>query len=104
VLGYFNNQKATSEAFDEEGFLWTGDEGSINAEGLITIHDRIKEMIKLKGIQVAPTELEGLLLGHHKIEDCAVIGIPDDYAGERPLGFVVLSRRSRETMDSNTRY
>ena len=47
-------------------------------------------MIKVKGIQVAPAELEDLLLGHSKVEDCAVIGIPDDYAGERPFGFVVL--------------
>jgi 4-coumarate--CoA ligase len=47
-------------------------------------------MIKVKGIQVAPAELEDLLQGHPKIEDCAVIGIPDDYSGERPFGFVVL--------------
>lgn len=89
-MGYFNNPKATAEAFDDEGFLKTGDEGSIDGEGLITIHDRIKEMIKVKGIQVAPAELEDLLLGHPTVEDCAVIGVPDDYSGERPLGFVVL--------------
>ena len=90
VLGYFNNPKATAEAFDAEGYLRTGDEGSINNEGLITIHDRIKEMIKVKGIQVAPAELEDLLLGHQNVEDCAVIGIPDEYSGERPFGFIVL--------------
>lgn len=89
-MGYFNNPKATEEAFDREGFLQTGDEGSINSEGLITIHDRIKEMIKVKGVQVAPAEIEDLLLGHPKIEDCAVIGVPDDYRGEKPLAFVVL--------------
>jgi acyl-coenzyme A synthetase/AMP-(fatty) acid ligase len=90
VMGYFNNPKATEDAFDSEGFLRTGDEGSINSEGLITIHDRIKEMVKVKGVQVAPAELEDLLLGHPKIEDCAVIGVPDDYSGEKPLAFVVL--------------
>lgn len=90
MMGYYNHPKATAEAFDSEGFLRTGDEGSISSEGLITIHDRIKEMIKVKGIQVAPAELEDLLLGHPKVDDCAVIGIPDDYSGERPLGFVVL--------------
>lgn len=90
VLGYFNNPAATAAAFDSEGFLRTGDEGSIDSEGMIMIHDRIKEMIKVKGIQVAPAELEDLLLGHEKVEDAAVIGIPDDYSGERPLGFVVL--------------
>lgn len=90
VLGYFNNPAATAVAFDSEGFLRTGDEGSIDSKGMIEIHDRIKEMIKVKGIQVAPAELEDLLLGHEKVEDAAVIGIPDDYSGERPLGFVVL--------------
>ena len=54
------------------------------------IHDRIKEMIKVKGVQVAPAELEDLLLGHELVEDCAVIGVPDDYAGERPFAFVFL--------------
>jgi 4-coumarate--CoA ligase len=96
-MGYFNNPKATAEAFDHEGYLRTGDEGSIDREGMITVHDRIKEMIKVKGIQVAPAELEDLLLGHPKVEDCGVIGIPDDYSGERPLGFVVLKPGIRST-------
>lgn len=89
-MGYLNNPNATAEAFDKEGFLRTGDEGSIDGEGFITIHDRIKEMIKVKGVQVAPAELEDLLLGHDKVEDVGVIGVPDDYAGERPFAFVVL--------------
>ncbi|KAH7323960.1 putative AMP-binding enzyme [Rhexocercosporidium sp. MPI-PUGE-AT-0058] len=88
--GYLNNPTATSSAFDSEGFLHTGDIGSIDAEGCIVIHDRIKEMIKVKGVQVAPAELEDLLLGHEMVEDCAVIGVPDAYAGERPFAFVVL--------------
>lgn len=90
VIGYYNNPSASASAFTSDGFLRTGDEGSISATGLITISDRIKEMIKVKGIQVAPAELEDLLLGHPKVEDCAVIGVPDDYSGERPFGFVVL--------------
>ncbi|KAJ6785967.1 hypothetical protein PWT90_09145 [Aphanocladium album] len=90
VPGYYNNPAATAESFDEEGFLRTGDVGSIAADGLITIHDRIKEMIKVKGSQVAPAELEDLLLGHAKVADAAVFGVPDDYAGERPYAFVVL--------------
>jgi len=98
-MGYYNNPTVTAEAFDSEGFLRTGDEGSIDSEGLITIHDRIKEMIKVKGIQVAPAELEDLLLGHPWVEDCAVIGIADDYAGERPLGFVVLKKGVEEDME-----
>jgi 4-coumarate--CoA ligase len=99
VIGYFNNPKATAEAFDDEGYLRTGDEGSINSEGLIIIHDRIKEMIKVKGIQVAPAELEDLLLGHPIVEDCAVIGIPDDYSGERPFAFIVLKPGIKRTKE-----
>lgn len=90
TMGYLNNEKATRETFDEEGFLHTGDQGRIDEDGMIWILDRIKEMIKVKGIQVAPAELEDLLLGHPKVEDVAVLGIPDDYSGELPKAFVVL--------------
>ncbi|KAI0111292.1 acetyl-CoA synthetase-like protein [Nemania sp. FL0031] len=99
VMGYLNNEKATRETFDVNGFLHTGDQGFIDAEGFITITDRIKELIKVKGIGVAPAELEDLLLGHAAVEDCAVLGVPDDRAGERPKAFVVLKpgQRADET-------
>ncbi|KAI0162129.1 acetyl-CoA synthetase-like protein [Xylariaceae sp. FL1272] len=90
VMGYLNNETATRETFDEDGFLHTGDQGVIDAEGFITITDRIKELIKVKGIGVAPAELEDLLLGHEAVEDCAVTAVLDDWAGERPKAFVVL--------------
>ncbi|KAM3450179.1 hypothetical protein MY3296_006288 [Beauveria thailandica] len=90
VPGYFDNPAATAAAFDPDGFLRTGDEGSVAPDGQLTIHDRIKEMIKVKGAQVAPAELEDLLLGHPCVADAAVVGVPDDYAGERPFAFVVL--------------
>jgi acyl-coenzyme A synthetase/AMP-(fatty) acid ligase len=61
----------------------------IDDEGMVTITDRIKEMIKVKGIQVAPAELEDLLLGHDFVEDVAVLGIPDDYSGEKPKAYIV---------------
>ncbi|EXJ80627.1 hypothetical protein A1O3_06911 [Capronia epimyces CBS 606.96] len=95
VMGYLNNKKATEETFDKDGFLHTGDIGSIDEEGLITITDRLKEMIKVKGIGVAPAELEDLLLGHPDVEDVAVLGIPDEYAGERPKAYVVPIRSKR---------
>lgn len=95
VLGYLDNQKATDETFDKEGFLHTGDIGFIDREGLLTITDRLKEMIKVKGIGVAPAELEDCLLAHEAVEDVAVIGIPDEYAGERPKAYVVLKRRCK---------
>lgn len=92
VMGYLNNEKATRETFDEDGFLHTGDQGVMDAEGFITVTDRIKELIKVKGIGVAPAELEDLLLGHDKVEDCAVLGVPDDWSGERPKVFVVVKK------------
>lgn len=90
VMGYLNNEKATRETFDEEGWLHTGDQGMIDTEGMIYITDRIKELIKVKGIGVAPAELEDLLLGHDKVEDVAVMGIKDDYSGELPKAYVKL--------------
>ncbi|KAG8165594.1 hypothetical protein KVR01_004146 [Diaporthe batatas] len=90
AMGYLGNPEATAESFDEERYLHTGDVGHIDAEGLLHIEDRIKEMIKVKGIQVAPAELEDLLLGHDMVEDCAVLGIRDEYAGERPKAYVVV--------------
>ena len=89
TMGYLDNPKATAETFDGDGWLHTGDQGIIDDEGMLTITDRIKEMIKVKGIGVAPAELEDLLLGHSKVEDVAVMSVPDDYTGERPKAYVV---------------
>ena len=89
VMGYLNNEKATRESFDKDGYLHTGDQGSIDENGIITITDRIKEMIKVKGIGVAPAELEDLLLGHPKVSDVAVLGISDEYSGEVPKAYIV---------------
>jgi len=89
VMGYLGNEKATRDTF-VDGWLRTGDQGAMDEEGMIHILDRIKEMIKVKGIGVAPAELEDLLLGHPQVEDVAVMGIKDDYSGELPKAFVVL--------------
>lgn len=89
VMGYLNNPKATAETFDKDGYLHTGDQGAIDENGIITILDRLKEMIKVKGIAVAPAELEDLLLGHPMVEDVAVLGVVDEYAGELPKAYVV---------------
>jgi acyl-CoA synthetase (AMP-forming)/AMP-acid ligase II len=88
MTGYLNNEKATTETIDAEGWLHTGDVAIIDEHGHMTIVDRIKELIKFKGFQVAPAELEALLITHPKIADVAVIGIPDDEAGEIPKAFV----------------
>lgn len=89
MLGYLNNPEATARTLDAEGWLHTGDLGRVDAEGFLHIVDRVKELIKVKGFQVAPAELEALLLAHPEIADCAVIGRADDEAGEVPVAFVV---------------
>jgi 4-coumarate--CoA ligase len=90
MKGYLNNPEATAETIDSEGWLHTGDVGFIDEDGHLTIVDRVKELIKFKGFQIAPAELEALLLTHPAIADAAVIGVPDDEAGERPRAFIVV--------------
>ncbi|EER27338.1 AMP-binding enzyme, putative [Coccidioides posadasii C735 delta SOWgp] len=94
VLGYLNNEKATEETFID-GWMRTGDEAVVrvapSGNEHIFIVDRIKELIKVKGLQVAPAELEAHILSHPNVADCAVIPVPDDSAGELPKAFVVKS-------------
>ncbi|TFK91586.1 phenylacetyl-CoA ligase [Polyporus arcularius HHB13444] len=89
TLGYFGNEQATADTF-VDGWFRTGDQVLFDENGDMFVTDRIKELIKVKGNQVAPSELEGYLLSHESVADAAVIGIPDDYAGELPIAFVVL--------------
>ena len=90
MKGYLNNPDATAATIDGDGWLHTGDIGHVDADGYWFIVDRVKELIKVKGFQVPPAELEALLLTHPAVADVAVIGIPDEEAGERPKAFVVL--------------
>lgn len=90
MKGYLNNEKATKEMIDEDGWLHTGDVGHIADNDCIVISDRLKELIKYKGLQVAPAELEDLIHKHPAVQDVAVIGMPDDRAGELPRAYVVL--------------
>ncbi|HEY4033464.1 MAG TPA: AMP-binding protein, partial [Ktedonobacteraceae bacterium] len=91
MKGYWKAPEETAHAL-RDGWLYTGDIGHIDADGYTYIVDRKKEMIKYKGFSVAPAELEALLLEHPAIMDAAVIGIPDDEAGEIIKGFVVLRK------------
>ncbi|KAL7770438.1 hypothetical protein CFE70_000372 [Pyrenophora teres f. teres 0-1] len=92
VLGYHNNEKANAETF-QDGWLRTGDEALIrkapSGHEHLFIVDRIKELIKVQGYQVAPAELEAHLMSHPSVQDCAVIQVPNEKTGEVPKAFVV---------------
>jgi acyl-CoA synthetase (AMP-forming)/AMP-acid ligase II len=90
MKGYLNKPDATAETIDLEGWLHTGDIGYADEDGHFFIVDRAKELIKYKGFQVPPAELEAVLLTHPCIADAAVIPYPDDEAGEVPKGIIVL--------------
>ncbi len=91
MKGYLNNPEATAATLDEDGWLHSGDVAVVDADGYFQIVDRLKELIKYKGFQVAPAELEALILGHEGVADVAVIGVADEEAGELPKAFVVPS-------------
>ncbi len=89
MRGYLGDPQATAQVLDGDGFLHTGDVATISAEGYLTIVDRVKELIKYKGYQVPPAELEALLLTHPSIADAAVIGVMDADGQEVPKAFIV---------------
>ena len=90
MRGYFNRPDATAAMIDEDGWLHTGDIGFADEHGRFFIVDRLKELIKYKGMQIAPAELEAVLLAHPSIADAAVIPLADEEAGQVPKAFVVL--------------
>ncbi|EAL65024.2 4-coumarate-CoA ligase [Dictyostelium discoideum AX4] len=97
MLGYYNNEKATNEVIDKDGFLKTGDIGYVDEDGYFFIIDRSKELIKCKGFQVPPAELEALLLSHPKVADACVVGLSKGDMGEVPRGFVVIKQNESLT-------
>lgn len=91
--GYLNNPTGTANALTSDGYFKTGDVGYQDKDGNFFITDRIKELIKYKGFQVPPAELEGLLVAHESIDDVAVLGVHrEDLATEVPMAFVVVKQ------------
>lgn len=91
ALGYANNAVATKKTFID-GWMRTGDEVKIDKDGEVWILDRLQEIMKVRGFQVAPAELEGCLLSHPDVDNTCVVGVPDEYSGEAPMAYVVLTR------------
>jgi acyl-CoA synthetase (AMP-forming)/AMP-acid ligase II len=89
MRGYLNNADATAATLDADGFLHTGDIVTVSDDGVFRVVDRLKELIKYKGHQVAPAELEGVLLAHEGVADAAVVGVPGPDGEEWPKAFVV---------------
>jgi acyl-CoA synthetase (AMP-forming)/AMP-acid ligase II len=94
MKGYLSQPEATSEIIDSEEWVHTGDVGYADADGALFIVDRLKELIKYKGRQIAPAELEAVLLSHPSVADAAVLPSPDEFAGEVPIAFVVVKENT----------
>ncbi|TXG60994.1 hypothetical protein EZV62_012357 [Acer yangbiense] len=104
MKGYLNDEEATERTIDKDGWLHTGDIGFIDDDDELFIVDRLKELIKYKGFQVAPAELEAMLIAHPNISDAAVVPMKDEAAGEVPVAFVVRSNGSKITEDEIKQY
>ncbi|GFR83336.1 4-coumarate--CoA ligase [Elysia marginata] len=96
MKGYWKNEEATKSTLMDDGWIATGDIGYYTEDGYVYIEDRLKELIKYKGSQVAPAEIEALLLTHPEIQEAAVIGVPDERAGEVPRAFVVKKQEAAQ--------
>ncbi|XP_077984527.1 uncharacterized protein LOC144439133, partial [Glandiceps talaboti] len=94
MQGYFGNTEATAQMIDEDGWVSSGDIGYIDEKYHLHVEDRLKELIKYKGFQVAPAELEALLISHPGIQDAAVIPVQDEEAGELPKAFIVTNSKN----------
>ena len=104
MKGYHGNPAATAATITADGWLRTGDVATVDADGYMTIVDRVKELIKVSGFQVAPAEIEAILVGCPGVADVAVVGVPDDRAGEVPKAFVVASAGATPCLEDLQRY
>jgi acyl-CoA synthetase (AMP-forming)/AMP-acid ligase II len=98
MKGYHQNPKATKKTVIK-GWLHTGDIAKYNDDGQFFIVDRLKELIKVKGLQVAPSELEDVIRRHPGVNDVAVVGVPDEKSGELPRAYIV--RKNRNVLEQS---
>ncbi|CAB3247030.1 unnamed protein product [Arctia plantaginis] len=104
MKGYRNNPEATKDAIINDGWYRSGDLGSIDKDGVVTITDRLKELIKVKGYQVPPAELEHILKEHPDVLDVAIVGVPHSRIGEYPKAFIVLKEGRKADVDGITSF
>ncbi|XP_022135247.1 4-coumarate--CoA ligase 1-like, partial [Momordica charantia] len=104
MKGYLHDEEATKGIIDKNGWLHSGDIGFVDDDDEVFIVDRLKELIKYKGFQVAPAELEALLISHGHIADAAVVPMKDEVAGEVPAAFIVRSDSSNIAEDEIKQY
>jgi acyl-CoA synthetase (AMP-forming)/AMP-acid ligase II len=104
MAGYRGAPEATAGTIDRDGWLHTGDVATVSADGMLHIVDRLKELIKVRGYQVEPAELEALLRAHPEVAEAAVVPMPDEQAGEVPKAFVVRTPGSTVTAEEITGY
>ncbi|XP_065871942.1 probable CoA ligase CCL5 [Euphorbia lathyris] len=104
MQGYLKREEATAATLDSDGWLKTGDLGYFDEDGFLYIVDRIKELIKHNGYQVAPAELEAILLSHPQVVDAAVIPVEDEEAGQIPMAYVVRAAGSDLTQEQIIQY
>jgi long-chain acyl-CoA synthetase len=102
--GYLNKAEATAEVFDSEGWFHSGDIAYIDEDGYAYIVDRKKDMINVGGEKVFPSEVEDMMLGHSKIKDLVIVGIPDDLKGEVPKAFIELKEGETTTEEEIRAY
>ena len=103
MKGYYQDPEATAQTL-VDGWLRTGDLGRKDEEGYVFIVDRLKELIKCKGFQVAPAEIEHILVGHPQVQDAAVIGEPHPDFGEVPVAYLVLRPQAECTAEDLVEY
>ena len=92
MLGYLDRPDATAEMIITDGWVRTGDLGHVDRDGNVVVVDRLKELIKVNAFQVAPAEVEAVIVGHPAVADAAVVGAPDARTGETPIAYVVANR------------